>query len=81
MNSKKSKQLHKMAELYLQDKGTKYMNKKDFYSIPNPTVADDRLYQVYKQAVKFAKKNYTQVETMIKEKLGEEWRYKLEWEY
>ena len=81
MNCKKSRQLRKMAEVYLNEKETKYMTKKTFQAIEKPTMAQDRLYAVYRKMVKHAKRNYKQVPTPIKEKLGAEWKTRINEEY
>lgn len=81
MNASKTKQLKKMAEIYLRENGTKYLSKKQYEAKPFHTTADDRLYAVYRNTVKSAKRNYSQMEEFIKEKLGEEWKTRIfeEW--
>lgn len=81
MNQSKTKQLKKMAEIYLQIKETKYLNWKQYKKIRNPTVADDRLYKVYKKMVDHAKRNYASVESFVRDELGREWRSRIEEEY
>jgi hypothetical protein len=77
MNQKKIKQLKKMAEIKLQEKGTKYLTKKQYHVKVNPTTRDQALYDVYRRTVKEAKKNYYRTSTYAKEQIGAEWREEL----
>lgn len=81
MNCKKSKQLRKMAEVYLQRNGTKYLNKAQYRAIKSPTRADDRLYVVYRGMINTAKRNYKQVNGFFREKIGMEWSQRIAEEY
>ena len=81
MNCKKSTQLRKMAEIYLQSNGTKYLSKAQYRAIKKPTTADERLYKVYRNMVKHAKFNYKSVSNAVREKLGAEWATRISEEY
>jgi hypothetical protein len=77
MNQKKLKQLKRMTENKLQERGTKYLTKKQYRAKINPTAKDKALYDVYRKMVKEAKKNYYRTSTYAKEQIGVEWREEL----
>ena len=81
MNQKKSTQIRKMAEIYLDRKGTKYLTKAQYKAIKKPTIADDRLYAVYRNMVNTAKFNYNRMSKPVKERLGREWDITIREEY
>jgi hypothetical protein len=81
MNQKKSTQLRKMAEIYLERSGTKYLSKAQYKAKKYTTVADDRLFVVYRKMVNLAKFNYNKMPTPIKERLGAEWAARISEEY